>query len=57
MLGNVTCCVHHPSKSSVASISGLISNLLTGKVETDIPTVILHERKCITEIYNQSFRN
>ena len=41
----------------VASISGFISNLLTGKVGTDIPKFILQERKHITKIYNQNKEN
>jgi len=32
-----TICIYHPSKSYVSSMSGLINNLVLGKVDTDIP--------------------
>ena len=35
-------------------MSGLISNLLIGKVETDIPKSIFYARKHINKVYHNS---
>ena len=51
---NVIGCIYHPSKSSVAWMSGLISNLLIGKVQADIPKIILYGRKYINKVYHHS---
>ena len=51
---NVVGRIYHPSKSSVAWMSGLISNLLIGKVETDIPKSIFHARQHINKVYHHS---
>jgi len=51
---NVVGCIYHSSKSSVAWMSGLISNLLIGKVETDIPKSIFYAGKHINKVYHNS---
>jgi len=48
---NSTICIHHLSKSSVASMSGLINNLLMGKVDTDILKSVFYGEKHISKVY------
>ena len=51
---NVIGCIYHPSKSSIAWMFRLISNLLIGKVETDIPKSIFYVKKHINKVYHHS---
>ena len=51
---NVIGCIYHSSNSSVAWMSGLISNLLIGKVETDIPKSMFYARKHINKVCHHS---